>query len=102
MNEQDQTTQPPIISGVPNPPTPAKPSKPLSWWFRKLLACNPFYLVSAALLLFGCYRISIDATFLKKEAAQLAFNYSSVQFYEILLVITAIFLARRRIWYAAH
>jgi hypothetical protein len=99
MNEHDQTTQPPIISGIPNPPAPANPPKPLSWWLRKLFACNPFYLVSAALLLFGCYRISIDATFLKKEAAQLAFNYSSVQFYEILLVFTAIFLARHRIWY---
>lgn len=99
MNEQNQPTQPPIISAIPDPITPSKPPKPFSWWLRKLFACNPFYLASAALLLFGCYRISIDATFLKKEAVQLVFNYSSVQFYEILLVITAIFLARRRIWY---
>src|SRR5438105_2520919 len=58
MNEHDESTPPPIISAVSNsaslqPP----PSKPFSWWLRRLFACNPFYLASAALLLFGCYRI---------------------------------------------
>jgi len=33
------------------------------------------------------------------ESARLIFNFTSVQFYEILVVLTAIFLARRRIWY---
>jgi len=64
-----------------------------------LLACNPFYLVSAALLLFGFYRVSVDPGFLSEEISQLTFNFTSLQFYEALLVITAIFLARRRIWY---
>jgi hypothetical protein len=68
-------------------------------WARRFLACNPFYLVSAALLLYGIYRVSTDASFLPREAAQLAFNFSSLEFYELLLVATAIFLARRRIWY---
>src|SRR6266853_1775679 len=75
------------------------PPRPLSYWLKLLLACNPFYLVSAALLLYGFYRVSIDPTFLKAEISQLVFNFTSLQFYETLLVITAIFLARRRIWY---
>ena len=67
MNENDQTSVPPPIAPNPEPvppPLPALPNpRPLSWWLRKFLACNPFYLVSAALLLYGCYRVSIDAPF---------------------------------------
>lgn len=109
MNEHDDASQPPILPAHPvsenppepltSPPTPPNSSTPFSWWLRKLFACNPFYLVSAALLLFGCYRVSIEAPFLKLESARLLFNFSSVEFYEILLVVTAIFLARRRLWY---
>ena len=71
----------------------------ISRWLKKLLVCNPFYLLSAALLLFGMYRVSVDPNFLPAEVAQLTFNFSSLQCYELLLVGTAIFLARRRIWY---
>lgn len=105
MNEHD-ASQPPEIStpsdsDIPlGPPMPAPVlPKPFSGWLRKLFACNPFYLVSAALLLFGCYRVSIDAPLLNVESARLLFNFTSVQLYEGLLVFTAIFLARRKIWY---
>ena len=77
----------------------AAPPKPLWYWVKRVLACNPFYLVSAALLLYGIYRVSADPNFLSKEVAQLFFNFTSLQLYEALLVTTAIFLARRRIWY---
>jgi hypothetical protein len=50
-------------------------------------------------LLYGCYRVSLDAPFLSRESARLVFNFTSVQTYEILLVLVAIFLARRRLWY---
>jgi hypothetical protein len=66
---------------------------------RLFLACNPFYLVSAALLLYSFYLISADRSFLPTEVGQLSFNLGSVQLYEILVVATAIFLARRAIWY---
>ena len=101
MNENDPTNVPPPVAVSPDlvpPPLLPKP-RPLSWWLRKFFACNPFYLVSAALLLFGCYRVSIDAPFLNHESARLLFNFTSVQAYEILLVLTAIFLARRSLWY---
>lgn len=75
------------------------PNWPIKYWVKRFLACNPFYLVSAALLLYGFYRVSVDATFLRGELAQLWFNFGSLQCYEILLVLTAILLARRRIWY---
>jgi hypothetical protein len=63
------------------------------------LACNPFYLLSAALLLFGVYRVSIEPGLLRNEQGQLLFNLSSLQIYEALVVVTAILLARRCIWY---
>lgn len=75
------------------------PIQPLSYWLKKFLACNPFYLVSAAMLLYGFYLVSSDANFPGREVYQLGFNFGSLQFYELLLVTTAIFLARRRIWY---
>jgi hypothetical protein len=98
MNEPDESeiTVPPIIS-APAPAVP--PSKPFSYWAKRFFVCNPFYLVSAALLLFGMYRISVDRNFFTEEISQLAFNLTSLEFYEILLVATAIFLASRRIWY---
>ncbi len=105
MNENDQSTPPEIPAIDPSvdeflwPTAEPTPSKPLSWWLRKLFACNPFYLVSAALLLYSCHLISIDAPFLSGESARLLFNFSSVQFYELMLVGTALFLARRAIWY---
>jgi len=103
MNENDQPVIPPVIPADPDPgslrqyPGP----KPLSWWLQKLFVCNPFYLVSAALLLYGCYRVSIDAPMFNLETARLLFNFGSVQAYEALLVVTAIFLSRRAIWYDA-
>src|SRR5437899_3006892 len=66
---------------------------------KRLLATNPFYPISAALLLYGFYKVSADPRFLPGEISQLIFNFSSLQVYEVLLVLTAIFLARRRIWY---
>ncbi len=113
MNENDKSNVPngsdvpppitpnPTVETSPDlpPPRPNHVNKPLSWWLRKFFACNPFYLVSAALLLYGCYRVSIDETFVKGETARLLFNFSAVQVYELLLVGVAIFLARRCLWY---
>ena len=104
MNEHDESevSPPPIIpdAAAATAATPADfRTQGISFWARRLLVCNPFYLLSAALLLFGLYRVSIDRNFLSQEVAQIAFNLTSLQLYEILLVVTAIFLARRSIWY---
>jgi len=101
MNEHDQNNVPPITVLQPETISFSEPStsKPISWWLRKFFACNPFYLVSAALLLYGCYRVSVDETFLNHETARLVFSFSSIQLYELLLVVVAIFLARCFIWY---
>ena len=84
----------------PHPPAPP-PARRWSYWTRKFLVCNPFYLASAALLLFGLYRVSLDPGFLPGEIAQLRFNFTALQLYELLLVGTAMLLARRLIWYDA-
>jgi hypothetical protein len=68
-------------------------------WVTRFLARNPFYLVSAALLLFGINRLSIDPTFLSGEEPKLAFNFAALQLYEILVVFVAILLGVRRVWY---
>lgn len=101
MNNDDQASVPPTTPAAPASIPDVAPvyPKPLSWWLKKLFACNPFYLVSAALLLYGCYRVAIDAPMFNLETARLLFNFTSVQVYEVLLVFTAIFLARRKIWY---
>ena len=44
-------------------------------------------------------RLSLDSRIFTGELPQLLFNFSSFQFYELLLAGTAIVLARRRIWY---
>ena len=92
--EPQQPQQPAIEA-----PAPRIPKRSFGYWARRLLACNPFYLVSAALLLYGCYRVSTDPGVLRENSLHLFFNFGSIQFYELLLVITAIFLAHRRIWY---
>ena len=76
MNDSD--VPPEIPQSFPPADEPAiepeNSEKPLIYWLKKLLACNPFYLVSAALLLYGFYRVSIDPNFLHGEIAQLFFN----------------------------
>lgn len=100
MNEPSDVPQlpeavPPLIRSEPNQVGPKKSFTCVN----RFLACNPFYLVSAALLLYGFYRVSIDTNFLRGELPQLLFDFSSLQLYELLVVITAIFLAHRLIWY---
>lgn len=72
------------------------PIAPVGKW---LLTVNPFYLASAVMMLYGLYLVSVDTQLLGQETSQLAFNFSSLQLYECLLVVTAVVLARRRIWY---
>jgi hypothetical protein len=98
MNEPDnpETAAAPVDSASPALPSAYLP-KPA--WIKRLLVCNPFYLLSAALFLFGMYRISVDRNLFTEEISQLAFNLTSLEFYEALLVGTALFLAVRRIWY---
>lgn len=101
--EPNKTVPPPIIT-KPEPiargaETLATVGPNIAEKLRPFLACNPLYLMSAALLLYSFYLVSADASFLSGEAAKLGFNLGSLQVYEALLVCTAIFLARRAIWY---
>ncbi len=101
MNEHDESegAAPPVISNSTATESVRPEPKPFSHWAKRFLICNPFYLVSAALLLFGMYRLSADRSLFTGEIPQLVFNLTSLEFYEVLLVATAIFLAARRIWY---
>ena len=68
---------------------------------RRFFSCNPLYLASAGLLLYGINRLSSEPGLAGAEPAQITFNFAALFLYEILLVVTAIALARRRIWYDA-
>ena len=100
--QSDARSSVPPISNARPVPSGTNPRAALPRWLNQLLACNPFYIVSAALLLYGFYLISADDNFPGKQLAQLIFNFSSLQFYEILLVATGIFLARRAIWHDSN
>jgi hypothetical protein len=82
---------------VPRPANP--PGIDWRYWARRLLVCNPFFLCSAALLLFGVSRLSLDEKFLGEEVANLLFNVFALLGYETLVVVTAVILARRKVWY---
>ena len=66
---------------------------------RRFFSGNPFFLASAGILLYGLNRLSTDPHLAGAESAQLTFNFATLFFYEVLLVVTAILLARRTIWY---
>jgi hypothetical protein len=68
-------------------------------WLKRLLTGNPFYLASAGLLLYGMNKLSTDSRLVGAENSMLQFNFSALIAYEILLTVTAILLARRKIWY---
>lgn len=93
------TDEVPSPAPTPTEAAPAPPPKGARYWVRRLLVCNPFFLCSAALLLFAINRLYNDPGFLGGETEKLLFNFSALQFYQLLLIGTAILLARRRIWY---
>lgn len=86
-----------------NAPTDIRHSEnsALSQWLRRFFSCNPLYLASAGLLLYGINQVSSDASLAGAEPAQITFNFAALFIYEILLVWTAIMLAQRAIWYDA-
>lgn len=77
----------------------ARPAPPEPDWFRRFLACNPFYLVSVALLLFGVSRLTRDPRFLTTETGEVLMKFGVLHAYGFLLVGTASWLIRRRVRY---
>jgi hypothetical protein len=70
-------------------------------WLRRFFSCNPLYLASAGLLLYGINELSSSPSLAGAEPAQITFNFAALFLYEVLLVWTAIVLAQRSIWYDA-
>ena len=70
-------------------------------WGKWLLAKNPFYLASAGLLLYGVDKFTSIVALASPSAEQWMFHLGALFVYELMLVVTAIFLARRSIWYDA-
>jgi hypothetical protein len=93
-------TEPGTLLPIPDP-DPADPVAPKDWryWAKRLFVCNPFFLCSAALLLFALNQLSAEEKLFRDEIQNLLFNFSALQFYELLVVLTAVVLARRKVWY---
>lgn len=93
MNDNESTPAvPPMLSSYPA-------ESDLRHYAKRFLLCNPFYLISAACLLYGLYRLTIEPSLRDADLSQLSAIFGSLQLYELLLVVTAIFLAWRGIWY---
>jgi len=99
MNPNPLSPAPPGDGPLPTGTVPSSVRTLTPHWGRRFLARNPFFLVSAALLLFGINRLSIDPTFLGAEEPKLAFNFAALQLYEILVIFVAILLSLRKVWY---
>lgn len=80
-------------------PRPSDVTDDLVDGLKRFLICNPFYLASAALLLFGLSRLTQDTQFLNTETRQVLFQFVVLQGYGFLLVGTALWLSRQQIWY---
>jgi len=66
---------------------------------RWIVAGNPFYPLSAVLVLFGIFLLSGDERLFGAELAQLWFNFGALAGFGLLIVTTALFLFRRCIHY---
>ncbi len=66
---------------------------------RWIVAGNPFYPLSAVLVLFGIFLMSGDERLFGGELAQLWFNFGAVEGYGLLIGLTALFLFRRGVHY---
>jgi hypothetical protein len=100
MENQSNASLPEHLANqVVNEPTVSV--EPIKSFWGTLIRCNPFYLISAVLLLYGVYRASIDPAFFSTEARQVIFNFGSLELYGLMLVGTITLLARRKIWYDA-
>ena len=99
MNPDPDSPEPNPANAENQVSSPGEPSPDWRYWARRLWVCNPFFLCSAALLLFGVNRLSVDPNFLNDVTQNLLFNFFALQFYEVLVVATAVVLAHRKVWY---
>ena len=92
-NSADAESLPPVIAGPPQ--------IDLRALMKRIIARNPFYLISAGLLLYGINQLTTDPKLVGAELSMLRFNFCALIIYEIMLITTAITLSRRGIWYDA-
>src|SRR5258708_31809233 len=84
-----------------SPPRARPLADDLQTWLRRIMAGNPFYLISAGLLLYGINQLTTDPKLVGAEFSMLRFNFCALIIYEVMLVVTAVALSRRGIWYDA-
>lgn len=70
-------------------------------WVKHIIARNPFFPISAGLLLYGINQLSTEPKLVGAEFSMLRFNFCALVGYEMMLILTAVALSRRKIWYDA-
>jgi hypothetical protein len=65
------------------------------WLFRLVLEHNPFYLLSALSMLVGCYTLADALALRPGQTGKLLLLLATLNVYEFLLIVLALFLVRR-------
>ncbi len=95
----DETQPPPFLPKIATHTLEAGTTRDPYWLLKWFLVQNPFYIASAIMLLYSMFRLSTDPRMFAEEVSQLFFNFGSFQVYELMVTVTAVVLARRKILY---
>ena len=66
-----------------------------------ILTCNPWFLSSAVMLLYGIYQVRVDKIFLDSEELEVLFSFFTLQVYEAMALFSAWYFLRRKLSYDA-
>ncbi|MCH2209455.1 MAG: hypothetical protein MK132_26835, partial [Lentisphaerales bacterium] len=72
-----------------------------NFWNKFIVTCNPWFLSSAVILLFGIYQIRVDEVFLGSEEVEVLYSFFTLQVYEIMALLSAWCFLKRRLNYDA-
>lgn len=66
-----------------------------------IVTCNPWFLSSAVMLLYGIYQVRVDKIFLDSEELEVLFSFFTLQIYEAMAIFSAWFFLKRKLSYDA-
>ena len=66
-----------------------------------IVTCNPWFLSSAVMLLYGIYQVRVDKIFLDSEELEVLFSFFTLQIYEAMALFSAWFFLKRKLSYDA-
>ena len=67
-------------------------------WLKPMVRINPFFVASSLMVLAGIALALNNDAFLESNESSLAFSLSSIEFYEVCLIVGSVWLAKRLIY----